>query len=229
MRTRSRHLARSISVSLSVAVLTAITVYIVSYLVYPVTGLRVEGARMFPQSVAWAALPEHASLLTLNTTALEREVESNSWVEGARVTKDWESGIVTVEVEERRAVLNGDLDGRLVILAADGTELPGLGGASLEHVEIDDESRLEGILETGRVLERNGATLDSIDGVGPGGVEATVEGRPIIFSGSISDEQARALKSIMDEHPGAALFDLRSPDRIVVGGSSEPAGEPDAG
>ena len=228
MRTRSRHLARSISVSISVAVLTAITVYIVSYLLYPVTGLRVEGARMFPQSEAWAALPEHASLLTLNATALEKEVESNSWVEGARVTKDWESGIVTVEVEERHAVLNGDLGGRSVILAADGTQLPGLGGASLERVEID-ESKLEGILGTGRVLESNGATLYSIDGVGPGGVEATVEGRRVIFSGSISDGQARALKSIMDEHPQAPLFDLRSPDRIVVGGSSQPAGDPDAG
>jgi hypothetical protein len=35
----------------------------------PVTGLEVTGARMFPESEAWQALPQRASLLTLNTDA----------------------------------------------------------------------------------------------------------------------------------------------------------------
>ena len=174
---------------------------------------------MFPQTEAWNAVPEHASLLTLNTEMLERRVESNPWVEGAEVSKNWESGIVTVQVEERRAVLDGEVDGRRVILAADGTEVPGLGGADLRKVELD-EDQLGEIVEFGRVLERNGVTLDSVDEVGPGGIEATVEGRRVIFSGSVSDGQVRALVDVMRWHPEAPIFDLRSAERVVVGGPS---------
>jgi cell division septal protein FtsQ len=199
------------------AALTTVTVLIVSYLCLPVTGLQVVGARMFPESEAWNAVPDHASLLTLNTASLEREVESNPWVESAIVTKDWESGIVTVQVEERRAVLDAEVDGRRVILAADGEELPGLGGASLGRVGLD-EDQLEEVLEFARTLESNGVRLDSVNKAGPGGIEATVEGRRVVFSGGVGGEQARALKGIMSDHSGAGIFDLRSPQRVVVGG-----------
>jgi hypothetical protein len=178
---------------------------------------------MFPESEAWNAIPDRASLLTLNTASLERKVESNPWVKGAVVTKDWDSGIVMIQVEERRAVLDAEVDGRRVILAADGTRLPGLGGANLGRVELD-EDQLGEILEFARVLEDNRVTLDSVDDVGRWGVEATVEGRHVVFSGSIGDERARALEEIMGEHPEAQIFDLRSPRRVVVGGTD---GEPE--
>ena len=201
------------------AVLTTLAILLFAYLVAPVAGLRVEGARMFPETEAWNAVPEHASLLTLNTKMLERRVESNPWVEGAEVSKNWESGIVTVQVEERRAVLDGEVNGRRVILTAEGRELPGLGGADLRKVELD-EDQLGEIVEFGRVLKRNGVTLDSVDEVGPGGIEATVEGRRVIFSGSVGDGQVRALKDVMRWHPEAPIFDLRSAERVVVGGRS---------
>jgi POTRA domain-containing FtsQ-type protein len=212
----------------AVAALTTAAVFTLSYLILPVTGVQVIGARMFPESEAWNAVPDHASLLTLNTASLEREIESNPWVKGAVVTRDWESGIVTVQVEERRAILDAEVDGRRVILATDGTELPGLGGASLRRVELD-EDQLGEILDFARVLESNGARLDSVDGAGPGGVEATVEGRSVVFSGRISVEQARALEEVMSEHPDARIFDLRSPERVVVGGPSSGGtdGEPE--
>jgi hypothetical protein len=178
---------------------------------------------MFPVSEAWNAVPDRASLLTLNTASVERKIESNPWVKGAVVTKDWDSGIVMIEVEERRAVLDAEVDGRRVILAADGTRLPGLGGANLGRVELD-EDQLGEILEFARVLEHNGVTLDSVDDVGPGGIEATVEGRQVVFSGGIGEERARALEDIMGEHPEAQIFDLRSPHRVVVDGTD---GEPE--
>lgn len=201
------------------AALTTMTVVVLSYLTLPVTGVQVAGARMFPESKAWNAVPARASLLTLNTASLEREIESNPWVKRAVVTKDWESGIVTVHVEERRVVLDAEVDGRRVILAENGAELPGPGGASLRRVELD-EDQLGEILEFARVLESNGVRLDSVDEAGPGGIEASVEGRRVVFSGSVASGQARALKGIMEEHPEARIFDLRSPERVVVGGPS---------
>lgn len=188
----------------------------VSYLAYPVTGIVVQGARMFPESEAWESVPDRASLLTLNPGMLEEKMESNLWVESARVRKNWDSGIVAVEVEERSAVLDAEVEGRREVFAADGTELPGLGGASLERVELH-EDRLEEILRAGRVLESNGVALESVDGVGAGGIEATVEGRPVIFAGGVGEAQARALPEIISENPEAPLFDLRSPQRVVVG------------
>ncbi|MDP8949846.1 MAG: FtsQ-type POTRA domain-containing protein, partial [Actinomycetota bacterium] len=97
---------------MAVAALTTVTVFVASYLILPVAGVQVTGARMFPESEAWYAVPARASLLTLNTASLEREVESNPWVKSAMVTRDWESGIVTVQVEERRAILDAEIDGR---------------------------------------------------------------------------------------------------------------------
>ena len=198
------------------AVATTLTVVPVTYLSYPVTGIRVEGASMYPESEAWNAIPDHASLLTLNEEVLKRKVQSNPWVQGVKVNENWKSGIVTVQVEERRPVLDAEVEGRRIILSSDGKELPGLGGAGLERVELDRDQVGE-ILEFAKVLNRTGITLDSIDGAGAGGIEATVEGRPVIFSGDVRERQVRALKDIMPEHPDARVFDLRSPERVVVG------------
>ncbi|MCA1739119.1 MAG: FtsQ-type POTRA domain-containing protein [Actinobacteria bacterium] len=207
---------RPLVISASVAALTGVIALVVSYLLFPVTGVEVQGARMFPQSEAWKAVPSYASLLSLNTDAFERKIESNPWVKGAEVLKDWESGIVTVKVEERKAVLDGNLDGHRIVVAADGTKLPGLGGAGLERIEID-ETQLEEILGVGEVLEVNGIAMDSVDEVGAGGFEATVEGRRVLFAGEIGDDQARSLKGLIEEHPEAPYFDLRSPERVVIG------------
>ena len=214
-----RNLLRALVISAAVAALTTVVVFVGAYLTVPVAGVQVVGARMLPESEAWNAVPDRASLLTLNTAALERKVRSNLWVKGAVVTKNWDSGIVTVEVEERRAVLDAEVEGRRVIVAADGAKLPELGGADLERIELD-EDLLGDVLEFARVLESNGVKLDSVDEAGPGGIEATVEGRRVVFSGGVGDEQARTLEEVMGEHPDAPIFDLRSPQRVVVGGPS---------
>jgi hypothetical protein len=73
-------------------------------------------------------------------------------------------------------------------------------------------------VEFARILESNGVRLDSVDDAGPGGIEATVEGRSVVFSGSVDGGQARALAGIMGDHPEARIFDLRSPQRVVAGG-----------
>ncbi|CAA9450332.1 MAG: hypothetical protein AVDCRST_MAG78-3337 [uncultured Rubrobacteraceae bacterium] len=214
-----RKFLRPVAISGTVALLTALVALVVCYLLFPVTGVEVKGARMFPESEAWEAVPEHASLLLLNLDALERRIESNSWVKGAKVLKDRESGIVTVEVEERSAVLDGDLGGHRITLSADGTELPGLGGAVLERVVID-EVQLEEILRVGEVLEENGVALNSVDGVDAKGVEATVEGRRVLFGGDVGYGQTRALEGLIENHPEAPYFDLRSPQRVVIGEES---------
>ena len=210
-----RKFLRPVAISGTVALLTAFAALIVSYLLFPVTGVEVKGARMFPESEAWEDFPEHASLLLLNLDALERRIEANPWVKGAEVLKDWESGIVTVEVEERRPMLNGDLGGRRIVLSADGTELPGLGGVGLKRIAID-EVQLEEILRVGEVLEENGVTLDSVDGVDAKGVEATVEGRRILFAGDVGGGQVRALEGLIEEYPETPYFDLRSPERVMI-------------
>lgn len=220
-----RRLIRALVISAAAAAITALAALVVSYLLFPVTGVEVQGARMFPESEAWEAVPGYASLPSLNTNALATEIESNSWVKGASVLKDWESGIVTVQVEERRAVLDGDLAGRRVVFSADGTELPGLGGAGLQRVELD-EVQLEEILRVGEVFDENGVVLDSVDRVGAGGVEATVEGQHVLFATNVSNEQVNALQSLFNEYPEAPYFDIRSPERVVVGAQS--AAEPGA-
>lgn len=206
---------RGISLSLAVAGLTAAGVFIFAYLLYPVTGIQVEGARMYPESEVSQTVSDGASLLTLNAEMVERQVETNPWVESAKVTKQWRSGIVLVQVKERRAVLDGILNDRRLILAADGTELPGLGGASLGRVEVD-EDHVEEILRAGRNLESHGIALQSVDDVGAGGIEATVEGRKVVFADRLEDAQIEALTGVMRRNPRAPLFDLRSPGRIVV-------------
>ena len=171
---------------------------------------------MYPASEVTDAIPDNASLLTLNNQMLERDVESNPWVQGAEVNENWNSGIVTVEVKERWPMLYAEVDGRKIILSADGRELPGLGGAGLQKLELDRDQVGE-ILDFANELHDNGVSLDSIDGVGAGGTRATVAGRSVIFSRDVTDGQAEALKNIMSRHPDARVFDLRSPGRVVVG------------
>ncbi len=180
---------------------------------------------MYPESNVWKAVPDHASLLTLNEEALERKITSNPWVKGTRVSENWESGIVTVEVEERRPVLDAEVDGRRVILSSDGEQLPGLGGAGLGRVEMDRD-QVGDILGFARALNESGVRLDSVNEVGPQGIEATVEGRRVVFSGGLGEGQAEALTGIMRRHPEAEIFDLRSRERVVVGETSgdEPRG-----
>jgi hypothetical protein len=199
-----------------VAVATAFTVLVITYLNFPVKGVKVEGARMYPESEAANAIPNNASLLTLNEKMLREKVESNPWVEGAEVNENWNSGIVTVQVKERRPILYAEVDGREIILSSDGEELPGLGGAGLAKLELDRDQVGE-ILDFAKTLHENGVRLDSIDGVNAGGIRATVAGRPVIFSRDVTGGQAEALKNIMPQHPDARIFDLRSPDRVVVG------------
>ena len=208
------------------AVATTLTVVMFTYLSFPVAGVRVEGARMYPESEAAGAFSNHASLLTLNEEMLTHEIESHPWVQSAEVNKNWKSGIVTVQVQERRPVLDAEVDGREIVLSSDGKELPGLGGAGLESVELDRDQVGE-ILEFARTLHKSGLSLDSIDEVDAGGVEATVEGRRVIFSGDVGERRARALKRIMPEHPDAKVFDLRSPERVVVGAPHETRSEPE--
>ena len=211
------------------AVATTFTVLLFTYLNFPVKGVRVEGARMYPESEVVNAIPDNASLLTLNKKLLEEKVESHPWVQGAEVNENWNSGIVTVQVEERRPMLYAEVDGREIILSADGKELAGLGGASLTRLELDRDQVGE-ILDFAKTLHDNGVRLDSIDGVDAGGIRATVAGRPVVFSRDVTDGQAEALKNIMPQHPDARVFDLRSPDRVVVGApvqsntKSEPRG-----
>lgn len=211
---------RAILISLSVAVLTTLTVVVVAYLSFPVTGLRVEGATMYPESDAWAAVSEHASLLTLNRERLEKRIESNPWVKGAEVLEDSDSGIVVVQVEERRPVLDAEVEGERRTLALDGVELPGLGGAGLARVELDQD-QVGDVLRVGRMFEEGGLRLGSVDAAGPGGFAATVEGRRIIFSGSVSAGQVGALDGLMRRHPAPDVFDLRSPGRVVVTDDAE--------
>ena len=194
---------------------TTLLVLVVAYLSSPVTGIRVEGADMYPESDAWNAVSKHASLLTLNVERLERKVEANPWVEGAEVTENSESGIVTVQVEERRPVLDAEVDGERRVLALDGAELPGLGGADVSRVELD-EDQVQDVLRFGRVLRENDLEMGTLEAAGAAGFEAAVEGHRVLFSGEVGADQARALGEVMERHPDAPVIDLRSPGRVVV-------------
>jgi len=193
---------------------------VITYLNFPVKGVKVEGARMYPESQVTNDIPDNASLLTLNKNLLEKKVESHPWVESAGVNENWNSGIVTVQVKERRPMLYAEVDGREIILSADGKELPGLGGSDLERMELDRDQVGE-ILDFANTLHENGVRLDSIDEVDAGGIRATVAGRTVFFSRDVTEGQAEALKNIMPQHPDAQAFDLRSPDRVVVGAPAQ--------
>jgi len=210
--------ARALLVSATAALLTFFLLDVVARLVFPVAGVEVSGDHVYPEGAARSAVPHGESLLTLNTRAVERRIESNPWVKVARVRKEWRSGIVAVEVEERRPVLKAEVEGRSVVFALDGTELPGTGGRELSRVELDRDQVRE-VLEAARTLESGGLRFEAVEEAGPGGFAARVEGRPVVFGERVSLEQARALGEIMRRHPEASYFDLRSPGRVVVGAS----------
>lgn len=212
----AKRLLGAVLLSVAAAGATAACVFVSAYLLFPLDGIEVSGAEMYPRSEVSGLVSDYSSLLTLNSRMVEREVESNPWVKVARVRKEWESGIVSVEVEERRPILYAEIEGRRAIFSGDGSELPGLGGVDLNMVELD-EGRVPEILSAARTFEENGVRFGSVDGVGPGGVEATVGGRPVIFSSEVEAGQVRALADIMERHPEAPVFDLRSPERVVVG------------
>lgn len=198
------------------------------YLLFPVEEVRVEGNEMLPDSAILEDIPERASLPMIGARGLKREVDSNPWVKGVTVNKSWGSGMVVVEVEERDAVLNASLaGGERVVLAQDGTELPGLGGASLSPLEVD-RVRLEEIRSGQKALEENGVEVESVESVGARGVELSVRGpggdrAPVLFSGGIGGGQARVLEGLLRERPEARYFDLRTPERVVVGGAPDTA------
>lgn len=197
------------------------------YLLFPVEEVRVEGNEMLPDSAILKDIPERTSMPMIGARNLAREVNSNPWVKGVSVNKGWGSGMVVVEVKERGAVLNASLaGGEKVVLAEDGTELPGLGGASLSQVEVD-RVRLEEIRAGQEALEENGVEVQSVESVGARGVELSVRGpggaeAQVLFSGEIGSGQARVLEGLLRERPEARYFDLRTPERVIVGG--EPAG-----
>lgn len=227
-RASARTLLRAFALAAAAAIATALVALVVPYLLLPVQGVVVEGARMLPQRAVWEAVPDHASLLTLDTSGIEREIESDPWVETAVVTGDRESGIVTVKVEERRAVLRGEIGGRTRYFAADGMELPGAGGARLKRLRLD-EGRLREVLVVCEALNDGGVGLESVGSVSAAGIQTTVAGRRVILGGEVGDGQARALEDLARRHPEAPYFDLRSPERVIVGsreGSDGPAVRP---
>lgn len=234
-RRKSRRAARRRAVILAsrtvaFGALGLATLVIALYLLFPVEEVRVEGNEMLPDSAILQEFPERTSLPVVRARGLAQEVESNPWVKGVGVNKRWDSGIVAVEVEERDAVLDASLaGGERVVLAEDGTELPGLGGASLSRVEID-RARLEEIRAGQKALEENGVEVASVESVGARGVELSVRGAggrvPVLFSGGIGGGQARVFEGLLRERPEARYFDLRTPERVVVGGAPASASRP---
>ncbi len=117
-------------------------------------------------------------------------------------------------------MLDAEVEGERKTLALDGGELPGLGGASLARVELD-EDQVGDVLRVGRVLREGGLQMESVDAAGPGGIAATVEGRRVVFAEEVSEDQVQALGDVMGRWREAAVFDLRSPGRVVVTADAE--------
>lgn len=225
---KSRRAARRravILISRSIAFLTigASVVLIALYLMFPLNDIRVEGNEMLPDSALLEDVPDRTNLPMIRASDLERGLNSNPWVEGVDVNKDWDSGTVVVKVKERAAALNASLtSGERVVLAEDGTRLPGLGGASLSEIEVG-RVRLKEIQEGQSSLERNGVGVESVESAGGEGVELSVKGSgaKVMFSGGIGGGQARMLDELLSERSEARYFDLRTPGRVVVGPAPE--------
>lgn len=199
---------------------------ILLYLLFPVEEVRVEGNERLSKPAVLESIPDRASLPTTQARNLEGQLNSNPWVKGIEVSRDWDSGIVVVKVKERDAVLNASLvGGEKVVLAEDGTRLPGLGGASLAEIEVG-RMRLEEIREAQEVLEEHGVSVESVEEVGARGVELSVRGPEgakvrALYSDGIGGGQARVLKGLLRERPEVRYFDLRIPGRVVVGGAPD--------
>ena len=141
------------------------------------------------------------------------------------VNKSWRSGTVTVQVEERVPSLNVKLQsGGSVVVAEDGTRLPGLGGASLPEVELDAD-RLDEVQSIQRTLDEGGIEVESVNSVGAQGIVFSVsrsEGPDarVITSDDVRIGQVRVLDNLLRERPEARYFDLRTPERVIA--SKEP-------
>jgi hypothetical protein len=59
-----------------------------------------------------------------------------------------------------------------------------------------------------------------VDEIDAGGIAATVEGQRVLFASAVGSGQVRALDGLFVEYPEALYFDLRSPERVVVGAES---------
>jgi len=117
-------------------------------------------------------------------------------------------------------VLDAEVGGERRTLAVDGGELPGLGGVGLATVELDEE-QVGDVVRVGRVLGEGGLQMESVDAAGPGGIAATVEGRRVVFAEDVSEDQVQALGDVMGRWREVAVFDLRSPGRVVVTADAE--------
>lgn len=228
MRKTSRklttHVLRTSLISVFTGVVAATAIFIGAYIAFPLKDVTVSGTEMLPESEVEQLVSSRASLLTLNATSLENEIEASPWARSADVRRDWGKSEVVVDVDERKPAIRVSVDGRDSVLASDGTVLPGDGGAALPTVEIEGW-RVPEVLAAARVLEEGGAGLDSVDSVGAGGIRATVAGRRVLLSDSVGGGQVDALEKVMQKNPARAVFDLRSPGRVVV---STPEG-PEAG
>ncbi|MGI8650226.1 MAG: cell division protein FtsQ/DivIB [Rubrobacter sp.] len=205
-------------VSVAAGVVAAATIFVGAYVAFPLESVSVEGTEMLPKSKVEQLVSSRTSLLTLNAASLKEEIEASPWVEDATISRDWQKREVIVDVDERVAVLRASVDGKTEILASDGASLPGDGDMDLPVVELESWQTSE-VLAVARAIEDGGAGLESVDSVGVEGISATVAGRKILLSDSVKTEQIEALGDVFRENPEAAVFDLRSPGRIIVSAS----------
>jgi hypothetical protein len=70
-------------------------------------------------------------------------------------------------------------------------------------------------------LREGGLQMESVDAAGPGGIAATVEGQRVVFAEEVSEDQVLALGTVMGRWRESAVFDLRSPGRLVVTADAE--------
>lgn len=225
-RRKSRRAARRRAVILisrfvAFGALALCTLAIVSYLLFPVEQVNVEGNQRLPDEEILQNIPERTSLIAISARGLYSNVNSNPWVEGVSVNKSWRSGTVTVQVEERVPSLNVKLQsGGSVVVAEDGTRLPGLGGASLPEVELDAD-RLDEVQSIQRTLDEGGVEVESVNSVGAQGIVFSVsraEGPDarVIASDEVGSGQVEVLDNLLRERPEARYFDLRTPERVIA-------------
>lgn len=219
-RKRRKRVIFSLLTSGLLALLVSLCAFLLSTVLWPVQEVEVKGNRMYPAKNIQNEISRYSTLLTVNPQKIERKVEVNIWVKDASVQREWRSDTVTVEVEERRAVMLAETEGKRVFFSADGEKLPGSGGRNLSPVNVE-KGALGGVFSGLKDLERGGVSPESVEKVGPGGVRVNVsysgtEGKVVFSRGEIGEGQMRVLKGLMRRYPEAGAFDLRSPERVVV-------------
>lgn len=207
-------------VSVVAGMVAAAAIFIAALVAFPLESVSVRGTSEVPKSDIERLVSTRSSLLTLNTDSLEADIEGNPWVEGATVGRDWRKREVVVDVDERVAVLRVSVDGDVRVLASDGTALPGDGAKELPVVELQGWE-VATILQAAEAVEGGGGDLESVDSVGEEGITATVAGRSVLLSEIVEVAQIEALGEVFRENPeDEAVFDLRSPGRVIVSGGS---------